>query len=215
MRQTTLLFLTFLLLSCNNKTEKKTTANIVDSTLMTTQQKIKQTNFYVNDKSKYDKTFLDEISKYTEPLKIIDNYILVGKDTIYFPEDLYLNEKTIFKGTKEKRQFELELKRINYTTLFFYLNIRDIDNNIIQSKKGNAVLNSGFILGTESNDDDETGDGYFCSEYLDTNKDYDLAIRVGFIEDGEPLRATIRLTNRDNKMKVENIDNYPTLRKQI
>src|ERR1035437_2065642 len=100
MRQTTLLLLMFWLLSCNNKTEKNTTTNTVDSTLTTIQPEKKQTDFYVKDKSRYDKTFLDEISKYTEPVKVIDNYILVGKDTAFFPQDLNLNVETVFKGTK-------------------------------------------------------------------------------------------------------------------
>ena len=214
MRQTTLLFLIFLLLSCNNKTEKKTTANTVDSTLTTTQQENKQPNFYVKDKSKYDKVFLDEISKYTEPLKIIDNNILVGKDTIFFPEDLSLNEKTIFKGTKENQQYELELRRINYTTLIYDFTLRDNENNFVKSKKGEVSLSWSFILGTESSDDDETGEGYFFSEYFEVNKDYNLSIGVGFKEEGEPLRATIHLTYKNEKNIHENINNYPTLRKQ-
>ena len=212
MRQTTLLLLTFLLLSCNNKTEKNTTTNTVDSTLTTIQPEKKQTDFYVKDKSKYDKTFLDEISKYTEPVKVIDNYILVGKDTTFFPQDLNLNVETVFKGTKDNQFYELKLTRINYTTISYNFILKDNEKNTLTTRKGKATLGGLFFLGSESDDDEETGEAYFSSEYWETNKDCSFSIRVGDKDEKGRLRANVGLTYENDKSTNNNIDNCPTLR---
>ncbi|MBP9924044.1 MAG: hypothetical protein KBF92_09450, partial [Bacteroidia bacterium] len=93
MRQTTYI-LTFALglLSCNNQTTNKYGDNTNINSLQTVVSADKQKqDIYIKDKSQYDQTFIDGLSDYDEPIKLIDNYILVGKDTTYFPEDLSIN----------------------------------------------------------------------------------------------------------------------------
>jgi hypothetical protein len=118
MKQTIyILTLAFGLGSCNNQTtEKAVDKNLVD-TLKTVSADKQQLDIYINNKSQYDQTFIDGLVDYNEPIKLIDNYIVTGNDTTYFPEDLILNKPTTFTAIKENNKYVLTVTRTNLTNL--------------------------------------------------------------------------------------------------
>ncbi|WP_445456425.1 hypothetical protein [Flavobacterium sp. HNIBRBA15423] len=213
------MILAFGLWGCNNQTKVKTVdKSSVDtlpnvSNVSTDKQKQK---IIIKNKSQYDQSFIDGLSEYNEPIKLIENYILVGQDTVYFSEDLQLNKETIFKGTKDKKNFVLSVTRINLTSLNYTFQILNKDSKAISNKSGRATLGSLFFLGSETDDDDddddETGDGYLSVEYWDNSADCSFAIRIGEKDDNGKFRAKIKLSCKDDKLKNIGLDDNPTLR---
>jgi len=207
-----ILTLIFGLLSCNNQS----TGKIVDKNSVDTLKAIltdkKKQDLSTKEKSQYDQTFIDGLAGYGEQIKLIENYMLIGQDTAYFPEEIKLYKETIFKGTKGKKKFVLTVTRINLTSLNYNFQLFDKDAKLLNSKKGKATLGSLFFLGSESDDDDETGEGYLSVEYYDHSADCSFAIRIGDKDDNGKLRAKIKLRCKDNKLKNISLDDNPTLR---
>lgn len=170
-------------------------------------------DIYIEDKSQYDQTFIEELSKYNEPIKLVDNYIITGKDTTYFPEDLNLNKVTIFKATKDNNKFVLTVTRSNLTNLTYNFQLIDKDNKTVDTKSGKAILGSMFFLASENDEDSQTGDGYGSSEYWDKANDCWFAIRVGIgKDDNGKLRAMLNYGCNDKSKQTLNLDECPTLR---
>jgi hypothetical protein len=213
MKQTIyILTLAFGLWSCNNKTaEKKADQNTVDTLQLESADKSKLDS-NIKDKSQYDKSFIDGLSEYNEPLKLIENYILVGQDTVYFPEDLQLNKEIIFKGSKDNKKFVLTVTRTNFTGLNYSFQLLDKDAKSLYNNSGRAILGSLFFLGSETDEDDEAGDAYLSVEYWDNSPDCSFAIRIGEMEDKGRIRAKINLYCKDNLSSNIDLDDHPTLR---
>jgi len=215
MRQTTyILTFAFGLLSCNNQTTNKYGDNTNINSLQTVVSGDKQKqDIYIKDKSQYDQTFIDGLSDYDEPIKLIDNYILVGKDTTYFPEDLSINNATTFKATKDNNKFVLTVTRTNLTNLTYNFQHTDKDNKSIDTKSGKAILGSTFFLGPEG-DTDIDGD-YGSQEYRDNGKDSWLSIRIEIGKaDDSKQRAKIQYGFSDKTKKSLDLDECPTLRSE-
>lgn len=170
-------------------------------------------DIYINDKSQYDQTFIDGLVDYNEPIKLIDNYILTGNDTTYFPDDLSLNKVTTFKATKDNNKFVLTLTRTNLTNLTYNFQLTDKDNKILDTKSGKAILGSMFFLASENDEDSQTGDGYGSCEYWDKENDCWFAIRVGIGKDNNgEQRAMLNYGCSDKSKQTLNLDQCPTLR---
>ena len=207
-----ILILVFGLSSCNNQTKEKTVhKNSVDTLQIVSADK-QQQHIYIKDKSQYDQTFIDGLTEYSKPIKLIDNYILVGQDTVYFPEEIQLNKETVFKGTKDQKNFELTVTRTNLTSLIYNFQLLDKDAKPINSKSGKATLGSLFFLGSETDDDDKTDEEYLSVEYWDNSPNCAFAIRVGEKDGNGKLRAKIKLYCKENKSKNIDLDDNPTLR---
>lgn len=143
----------------------------------------------------------------------MDNYILIGNDTTYFPDDLSLNKVTTFKATKDNNKFVLTVTRTNLTNLTYNFQLTDKDNKIIDTKSGKAVLGSMFFLASENDEDSQIGDGYGSCEYWDKVNDFWFAIRVGIGKDDNwKLRAMLNYGCNDKSKQTLNLDQYPTLR---
>jgi len=197
------------LYSCNNKTDTQSKA-----TLQTVLIKQKQCKIIIKDKTNYSATFIDELiaSNYKEPIKLIDNHIIVGKDTTNFPHDLNINQTTVFKATKDKRNYDLTVTRINETTLKFIFKLTDNEQKTLHTETGEATLGAMFFLASEVDEDDQTGEAYGSSEYWKKKNDSWLSIRVGGKDNNGKLRAIISY-GCDNKNKKElNLDECPILR---
>lgn len=198
--------------NCSNRTpEKKENKNVVDA-LQAVSVNEQQQETIINT-SQYDSLFINGLSEYKEPITLIENYILIGQDTVYFPEDLQLNKETVFKGTKDLKNFSLSVTRINLTSLNYNFQLSDKDAKTINSKSGKATLDSLFFLGSET-DDDETGDEYLSVEYFDNSPDCTFAIRIGEKDDKGKLRAKIKLSCNDHQSKNIDLNDNPTLRTQ-
>jgi hypothetical protein len=207
-----ILILIFGIVSCNNlKTEKKDVKNSIN-TLKTVSPKKQLKDIYIKDKSQYDQTFIDGLADYTEPIKLIDNYILTGKDTTYFPSDLPLNKEIHFKATKDEQHFLLSVMRVNHTSLTYNFEIIK-DNETVDYKNGKAILGSMFFLASEMDEDSQTGDGYGSYEYWDKENDCWLAIRIGIGEDNNgKQRAMLKYGCKDKNKQTLSLDECPTLR---
>ncbi len=212
MKQTIfILTLAFGLVSCNNQTtEKAVDKNSVD-TLKTASADKQQLNIYIKDKLQYDQTFIDGLADYNEPIKLIDNYIVTGKDTTYFPEDLILNKATTFTAIKDNNKYVLTVTRTNFTNLTYNFQLTDNDNKTLDTKSGKAILGSTFFIGPEGDDDIEGG--YGSQEYRDNGKDSWLSIRIeiGKTDNGKQ-RAKIHYGFNDKTKKSLDLDECPTLR---
>ena len=212
MKQTIYIFTLVLgLLSCNNLTTDKHDGNTNINSLQTVVSADKQKqHIYIKDKSQYDQTFIDGLSDYDDPIKLIDNYILAGKDTTYFPEDLNINKETTFKATKDNNNFVLTVTRTNLTNLTYHFQLTDRDNKSVITKSGKAILASMFFLGPEGDNDVEGG--YGSQEYRENGKDGWLSIRIemGKADDGKQ-RAKIQYEFSDKTKKQLNLDDCPTL----
>lgn len=199
--------------SCNNKSAEKTAdQNPVDTLQTATADKPKLV-IYIKDKSQYDQTFISGLVKYNEPIKLIDNYIISGKDTTYFPDILSLNNITSFKATKSNNKYVLRVSRTNLTNLTYSFQLTDKDNKTILTKSGKAILSSKFFLASENDEDSETGDGYGSYEYWDKTNDCWFAIRIGIGKDvNGKIRSMLNYGCNDKSKQILNLDECPTLR---
>ena len=214
MKQTIyILTFAFGLWSCNDKTAEKTADQNSVNTLQTVSADKHQQERTIKDKSQYDQSFIDGLSEYNEPINLEENYILVGQDTVYFPEDLELNKETIFKGIKDKKNFVLSVTRTNLTNLTYNFQLTDKDNKTIDTKSGKAILGSMFFLASEIDEDSQTGDGYGSCEYWDKTNDCWFSIRVGIgKDDNGKQRAMLNYGCNDKSKQTLNLDECPTLR---
>jgi hypothetical protein len=201
----------FGLSSCNNQTTEKAVDNNSADTIKTVSVDKQQHDIFIKDKSQYDQTFIDGLADYNEPIKLIDNYIVTGKDTTYFPEDLILNKPTIFTAIKDNNKYVLTVTRTNLTNLTYKLQLTNNDNKTLDTKSGKAILGSTFFIGPEGDDDIEGG--YGSQEYRDNEKDSYLSIRIeiGKTDNGKQ-RAKIHYGFNDKTKKSLDLDECPTLR---
>jgi hypothetical protein len=187
-------------------TREKTT--IVKEVPPESQQKI-----CIKDHSHYDNSFLEGLKEYNEPIKLIDDYIVTGIDTTYFPTDLILNKSTKFTATSEHGNYHLTVTRTNLTNLSYQLEVEDPAGIIMEKKSGTAILGSMFFLASEIDEDTGTGDAYGSSEYWDQNKECWLAIRIGFEKDPNgKQRAMMHYGCENKKNQALDLSNCPTLR---
>lgn len=187
---------------------------INDNQILQTDSADKQLHdIYIKDKSQYDQTFIDGLADYNEPIKLIDNYIITGKDTTYFPKVLSLNKATTFKATKGNNEFLLTVTRINLTTLTYNFQLTDKDNKTVNTKIGKAILGSMFFLASENDEDSQTSEGYGSCEYWDKANDCWFAIRIGIgNDDNGKQRAMLNYGCNDKSKQTLNLDECPTLR---
>jgi len=212
MKQTIyILTLAFGLGSCNNQTTEKAVDKNLFDTLKTASADKQKLDIYIKNKSQYDQTFIDGLVDYNEPIKLIDNYIVTGNDTTYFPEDLILNKPTTFTAIKENNKYVLTVTRTNLTNLTYKFQLTDKDNKTLDTKSGKAILGSTFFIGPEGDDDIEGG--YGSQEYRDNGKDSYLSIRIeiGKTDNGKQ-RAKIHYGFNDKTKKTLDLDECPTLR---
>jgi hypothetical protein len=198
--------------SCNSSTSEKKAEKIIAEKAQGAPAE-KEEKIYIKDKTEYNQLFIDGLSAYNEPIKLINNFIVTGKDTTFFPEDLQLNQKTTFKGVKEGKNFLLTVTRDNLTDLTYTFELADKDKKLIEKKSGKAILSSMFFLASEMDEDTETGDGYGSSEYWDKTNNCWLSIRIGIgLDDKGKQRAKLTYNCEDKNKQILQLDECPTLR---
>ena len=206
-----IIFLLLFLSSCRNLTTDKKDNNSDNDSLQILLTDKPTRDIYIKDKTQYDQTFIDGLLGYNETIQLVDDYILVGEDTAYFPKDLKLNRQTIFKGTKDNNKYILTVTRTNLTTLNYEFQLIDRDNKSIDNKSGKAVLGSLFFFGSETDEDDQDGLMYGSSEYWDKRNKCWFSIRIGIgIDENGKQRAMLNYNCKD-KQNLQ-LDKCPTLR---
>jgi hypothetical protein len=204
----------FGLSSCNNQTTEKAIDNNSADSIKTVSVGKQQRDIFIKDKSQYDQTFIDGLADYNEPIKLIDNYIVTGKDTTNFPEDLILNKPTIFTAIKDNNKYMLTVTRTNLTNLTYKFKLTNIDNKTLDTKSGKAILGSMFFLASESDEDTQTKESYGSYEYWDKKNDSWFVIRIGYGKDKNgKQRALINYGCDDKSKKTIDLDDCPTLRR--
>jgi len=207
-----ILIFVFGLSSCiNQTTEKSANKNSADTTQTVSTDNPKQV-IYIKNKSQYDQTFIDGLSEYNKPIKLIDNFMLIGNDTTYFPDDLSLNKEYIFKANNNGQKYVLTVKRINETTLKFNFQLFE-NSKLLQTETGEANLPSLFFLGPEGEPDIQTGDSFFSQEYLKNDNRIWLCINIGMDKDYKgKQRAKITYRYTDKSKQTANLEECPVLR---
>lgn len=166
------------------------------------------------EKSLYDQSFIDGLSEYNEPIKLIDNFMLIGNDTTYFPDDLILDKVYIFEGHHDSKKYKLTVTRINQTNLKFNFQLFE-KNKLFHTETGEAILPSLFFLGPEGEPDTVTGDSFFSTEYLKKDSSIWLCINIGMDKDYKGnQRAKITYHYTDESKQTANLEECPILRSE-
>lgn len=172
-----------------------------------------QSTLIIKDSTRYDPTFIKGLTKYKKPIQLIDNYIIAGTDTTYFPEDIPLNKTIDFKATKDQKKYVLSVSRTSLTNLTYAFKLMDEKDKLLDSKSGNAVLGSMFFLASEIDQDLKTGEGYSSYEYWDNSTDCWFSVRIGHgnAPDGKQ-RAKVNYGCVDKNKQALTLKECPTLR---
>lgn len=207
-----ILTLTLFLLWCSDKTGKAIPKESAD-TLRAVSAVKKQSDIFIKNRSLYDPSFISGLSRYPEPIRLADNYLVAGKDTSWFPEVLPLNQAIVFTATKAGNQYRLTVTRTNLTDLTYHFILSGKDNTTLDTKTGKSVLGSMFFFGSEMDKDTQTGEGYASYEYWDKKADCWLAVRIGTCrEKNGKLRAMIEYGCEDKNQPHLRLKECPTLR---
>ena len=199
-------------MSCKTQTEKIEGKNRGD-TLHVALTDREKSNLFIKDKSQYDQIFMDGLAKYNKPIKLVDNFMIVGDDTTYLPEDLPLKMATSFKGIGSGNHFLLSITRTNLTNLTYEFEIIGSDKETIDFRSGNATLGSMFFLASEIDEDPQADDSYESSEYWDKSNDCRLSLRIGIgKDDNGKQRAKITFGCDDKSKGGLKLDECPILR---
>jgi hypothetical protein len=101
----------------NVKNRNETEININQNSTETAQNIYanKQVNrIYIKDKKLYDQTFIDGLLEFNEEIQLIDNYLIIGSDTSFLPEDITLNTTVYFSSIKDNKKYTLEVRRTKF-----------------------------------------------------------------------------------------------------
>jgi hypothetical protein len=165
----------------------------------------RQRTVITKDSTKYSKRFLKSLREqgYGTKFELIDDTIITdNKYRSGFAQFLPEKKDVFLKGQKKGRRYEIKLKRVNYSTISYDFTFTDENGNVIK-EKGQADKSPNFMLGSES-DEDDNGGGYFCSEYYSVDNDC-LAVRIGLRD----KKIVAKIKGCGDKLTLEN---SPTLR---
>ncbi|RIJ42640.1 hypothetical protein [Pontibacter oryzae] len=181
------------LISCSKHASVKVDTNEAAALKEDDKVQENQSNIIIDDSTQLSPNFLSELrnSGYPERIRFVDEYVLVGNDTVYFPSDLKLGKRYEFLATTEGKKYNLSVERINSSTIHFDFILYE-NSKVLQKQSGQADLGPYFFLATEVDEDNITGEAYGSSEYKTTTEDCWFNIRIGIGKDDKGrLRATI------------------------
>ena len=146
----------------------------------------------VKDKSLYSKEFLESLeeSEYPKDITVVDNYVITGGDTITFPDMLELNKQYIFKGKKENKDYELNVKRISLCDIVYSYAVKEGERVISTQEKYEAYMPSTFFLYDEKYTNDKNGSEFTVVPYL-SKKYANVYIGIGYKKEGNNLLAVL------------------------
>ncbi|MES2555315.1 MAG: hypothetical protein V4604_04140 [Bacteroidota bacterium] len=220
-----LIFLTaVIVVSCSNEelqpaqeakiNPEKPQAEFHQTNPETAQEKpVKKAVVVIKNAADYSEAFVAGLRKSTgfRKFNLRDSlFIIDDQDTVLFPERVRIGDELKFTGRKDELAIALTIKRINYTTVSYRLEMVEF-GKASHNQKGTADLSSGFFLGSESIQDDE-GELYFVDEYSDEKSEAcNFQIRIGTDEKrGNALFVKIA-KSCNGKIRNINMDNFPML----
>jgi hypothetical protein len=167
----------------------------------------------VKDQSAYSKKFIDGLEKHSgyKKFELTGNKIIAGgNDTASFPETPAIGESFKLTGRKGELVIALIIKRINYTTIDYSIEMVEF-GKANYSRKGQAHLHPLFFLGSESDHSSLTGNDYFSTEFWDIEEDdCRISIRLGKEDSGKQLLGKL-ISNCNGKIEAIRLDSFPTL----
>ncbi len=158
----------------------------------------------------YSAQFLKELTYagLAKQIELADSLIILdAADTFAFPMDLPLDEWKNFVAAKQGYLYSLDVSRSNYTTLDFNFELRK-GRQTVDQLRGKADIGPGFLLGSESDEDPETGSSYFASEYRFEGQNCSFSIRLGGDEGVQKVKLVKQC--KSGKYNID-LDNCPVL----
>lgn len=219
-RTKTLIFLLLgtLLFSCSSSSESKQksgserkpqqSSSDDNSHLRNPDAPKKETVVIVKDKNDYSATFLSDLRKSMfKKIELLDSLLIIeSRDTIQFASEPVFGESVLYTGKKDNLVIALTLTRKNYTTVSYKLEMVEFGKASF-NKTGEADVSSSFYLGSESDEDAQTGELYFVAEYSSHDADNcDIHIRVS---DEKKRCKLIKTCN--GKIRDINLNTFPAL----
>lgn len=164
-------------------------------------------------KQQYDKIFISGLTElFNKPYKLIDNYVLVETDTIYYPEDLSINKEIVFQGYKNGELVLLSITRKTLTNILYSYRQIDKDNKVSNSREGLAILYPTLVMEEERNDGVKTKNiSSFWPTYLDNSDNCWFEFKFSHNEEMNKLGVDIHLSCKDKKSGEIYIDDYSQL----
>ena len=207
-----ILVMLFGAMGCNSPSNKQSAQDAVDTTQEALSDKKPKERIYIADRSLYDDAFVTVISTYPDTLQLIDDYVVVGRDTTYFPTVLELDREIIFQGKNKNYNVWLTVTRTSLTNLMYQFKLTGNNNKVIDTKSGTALIGM-FFLGDEIDIDLERNEGYASTVYWDRSDDYLFSIRIeNEPENSSIIRAMVHYRYKDQSKKHLEIQDCPTLR---
>ncbi len=162
--------------SCMNQNSKNSSSQNARSHYLDTL--ISGKRLIIKDTTQYSSFFVHELKEMScyESLKLIDDSLIVCSiantrpDSIVlkpftsrnvFPTNLELSKEIRFSTKLQEKNFNLILKRTNFTNIGYQLK-----QNGKTIKSGTAILQASFFFGAE-NMPDENGEQIFLNQYID------------------------------------------------
>lgn len=140
--------------------------------------------------------------------------IINDEETAVFPGEPETGRLIVLKGKKDLISITLIVKKINYTTVEYKVEIVEPGKKS-HIQKGEADISSSFFLGAES-DESDTGQSYFVTEFSDQrNDDCYTYIRLGYEEETPKARLLGKLIKTCNgSIRDISLDDFPVLTEQ-
>jgi hypothetical protein len=210
MRILTLVLLSSILMGCGNIGSNKKAVlnpdNKTDKSINETRS-LKTDSLLIDDLSLYDDSFISELKQIASQfsfVKLLGDSVILTNDQITvrlaFPQELPVNMPVKYSGNKNGSTYSINLTRTSLTNISYELFTDDQ-----AFKKGTAILSAGFILSSETGEDE--GITYYQNTYIDK---VDCPTYIG-IETENANRVAIWIECPDNKSG--NLTDTPILKK--
>jgi hypothetical protein len=168
----------------------------------------KESDIVVKNKADYSDEFMQGLKELGyNRIQLIDSLLIIdNKDTVIFSQTPKIGEQRVYTGRQDDLAIALTVKRTNYTTVDYKIEMVEFGKTS-HNQNGRADLIPSFFLGAESNEDEQTGDGYFVTQYSDNREnDCYTHIRLG---DEDKIAKIIK--NCNGKIKDITLGNFTTL----
>ena len=169
------------------------------------------TEIVIKNKAAYSEHFVQGLKELGfQKIELIDSLLIIdNKDTVLFSDTPKIGEARVYTGKQGNLAIAVTVKRINYTTVDYQIEMVEF-GKANHTQSGQADIISSFFFGPESNIDEQTGEGYFVTEYTDNRADNCATqIRIG---DENDLAKIIKYCN--GKIKDITLENFTTLHKK-
>lgn len=214
MKHSILLFSLLALFACQNTTSS------VDENLPNDSTKVEKKEEKIPEEAKetipdYSEEFLKSFKDMQEnfgPMELQGDTILMGENgKTFFPEEPLKGKTYTLTGIQEQKlAISLTVKRINYTTIDYKVEIVEFGQSNY-TDEGQAHLSAGFILGDESDESSLSGNSYGATEFFDYKEDCHTSIRLGRDEASGNYLLGKLIKNCNGEIKDIELDNFPTL----